>query len=115
MDRTSERWKQWYEIPERRWFDELYVRLDRERAMADDERRAFDKAPFKIWANGKDVSIHQNIEDARAAAFKLDRELQGTITVIGIEERDEDGSFHEWYDEDGNDIENIIESWKAEG
>ena len=101
---SSKRWELWYAPAMEKAEAISMATVTREM----DERIAFDTAPFKVWVNGTDVSAHQNIEDAKAAAFKLDRELQGTMTVLGIIERLDDDTYSEWRDENFDDIEQII-------
>ena len=80
---------------------------------------------FRVWANlnmGAEVNFYavESPEEAGELINRLSKAARENsyinTTVYGLEELEEDGQYHEWYNESGDDIDSLsnIDTWGEE-
>jgi hypothetical protein len=130
MDVTSKRWKAWmeprYEEIERRSMDipeptakepppQYILWITGGRTMLDGEMIGLADLDFLDGLNSFNIAVASIRE-----AMELAPRLTGCV-MFGVCELEDDGEYHEWYDDDGNSLEELypepttINPWQVGG
>ena len=72
---------------------------------------------YKVWTKSshgfREFAVDSPEEGAKVINELAERDLQDpsiTFNVFGLEEREADGEYHEWYGDDGEDVSDLADA-----